>query len=169
LIAKGHVNIAFLGAEMDHPSMAARLEGFRLAISKAAESFNVTSETLKVDGEPDHTAGQELSAQLFALEPVPTAVFCVNDAIAFSVLELATERGIKVPEELAVIGFDDVPRSSRSVPPLTTVRVHKEQMGELALRYLSELLENEPKNSGSFDRGSHNIQLPAELILRQSA
>lgn len=169
LIAKGRVHIAFLGAEMDHPSMEARLEGFRLAISKAAEIRDIESEILVVDGEPDHVAGQKLSMQLFSLDPFPTAVFCVNDAIAFSVLEMAAERGIVIPDELAVIGFDDVPRSSRSVPPLTTIRVYKEQLGELALRYLSELLQDNTENSGSFDRGSHSIQIPAELILRESA
>ena len=169
LIAKGRVHIAFLGAEMDHPSMEARLEGFRLAISKAAEIRDIESEILVVDGEPDHVAGQKLSMQLFSLDPFPTAVFCVNDAIAFSVLEMAAERGIVIPDELAVIGFDDVPRSSRSVPPLTTIRVYKEQLGELALRYLSELLQDNTENSGSFDRGSHSIQIPAELILRESS
>lgn len=169
LITGGHVHIAFLGAEMDHPSMAARLEGFRLAIGRAAGVQDVTSEILEVNGEPDHVAGQTLSSQLFSLDVVPTAVFCANDAIAFSVLEMAVERGIAIPDELAVVGFDDVPRSSRSLPPLTTVRVYKEQMGELALRYLSELLQDDSKHTGPYDRGSHIIQIPTELILRESA
>jgi LacI family transcriptional regulator len=125
----------------------------------------ITSETR----EPDRGAGRALFEQLMVLDPMPTAVFCANDALALTVLSEARESGIRVKEDLAVVGFDDVDGASRSMPGLTTVRVFKEQLGELAVRYLSELIENWPESRQKYKRGSHTVVVPTELVIRGSA
>jgi LacI family transcriptional regulator len=100
--------------------------------------------------------------------PAPTAVFCVNDAVAFGVLAYARRHGIRVPEDLAVAGFDDVPEAAASMPELTTVRVFKEQLGELALRTLGDMIEANEGGERSYARGTHAVKVTTELVVRKS-
>ncbi|MCH8276724.1 MAG: LacI family DNA-binding transcriptional regulator [Bacteroidetes bacterium] len=169
LLDRGHSDIAFLGADMSHPSLSERLEGFQLAIHAAGESLNPARIIIDDKGEPVYETGMVLSERLFACDPTPTAVFCVNDALAFCVLDQAARRGLLVPDDIAVVGFDDVPRAEHSHPPLTTVRVYKEQMGELAIRYLKEQMSDLSPSQLLYDRGSHTVKVPTELIVRASS
>lgn len=168
LVERGHRRIAFVGAEMDHPGLRSRLEGYRLGL--AAADIDAGSElVITADGStPTYQTGAELAAPLFALDPVPTAAFCVNDAVALGVLEYARRRGIRVPEDLAIAGFDDVPEAASALPALTTVRVFKEQLGELALRTLGDLIEGEDGAARSYARGSHAVKVTTELVIRES-
>ncbi len=170
LLGRGHRRIAFLGADSDHPSLQARLEGYRLALGAAGvathdESLVVTAP----DKEPIRLTGSQLAERLFEQDPRPTAVFCANDALALGVLDAALVRGIRVPEELAVVGFDDVEGAAHATPALTTVRVFKEQLGEVALRYLSQLIEEDYREATPYERGSHAIRVPTELVVRDSS
>ncbi len=169
LIERGHRTIAFLGADTKHPSIRGRLEGYKLALSAsgltADEKMIITSER----GEPDMETGRKLSEQLLSLSPMPTAVFCANDALALTVLNLSRNKGIDVPGDLAVVGFDDVDGASRSTPGLTSVRVFKEQLGELAVRRLAELISARPDSPSRYERSSHTVLVPTELIIRGSA
>ena len=113
-------------------------------------------------------SGTVLAARLMQINPAPTAVFCVNDAVAFGVLEYARRNGLRVPEDLAVAGFDDVPEAGSSLPPLTTVRVFKEQLGELALRTLGDLIDGNDGSSRSYARGTHAVKVTTELVVRES-
>jgi LacI family transcriptional regulator len=124
-----------------------------------------------LDGEPNFATGVALCDRLFACDPMPTAVFCANDALALGVLDKATRQGLRVPQDLAVVGFDDVPGGEHAFPKLTTVRVLKEQLGELALRYLSELLEDPParRTQSQYERSTHTINVPTTLVVRGSS
>jgi LacI family transcriptional regulator len=106
-------------------------------------------------------AGLAASRKLFARKDRPAAVYAVNDAMAMGVIRAAGEAGLKVPGDLAVAGFDDVSIAASTDPPLTTVRVDKEIMGELAARRLLELVENK-------QQPYCKVIVGTKLILRQS-
>jgi LacI family transcriptional regulator len=164
-----HKRIAFLGADMQHPGLQARLDGYRLALSDAALQADPSLIITKTDGNPDRETGKILGERLMAMDPRPTAVFCVNDALALGTLDSARKNDIAVPESLSIVGFDDVAGTRVSVPSLTTVRVFKEQLGELAFRYLTELMGGTVDTSDRYRRGSHNIKVPTELVVRDSS
>jgi LacI family transcriptional regulator len=170
LLRRGHRRIAFLGADLDHPSLKARLEGYQLALGAAhaegaADELVITAP----DEEPTRLTGSTLAERLFKQEPLPTAVFCANDALALGVLDAARVWGVEVPGDLAVVGFDDVEGAAHATPALTTVRVFKEQLGEVALRYLSQLIEEDAPDAAPYERGSHTIRVPTELVVRASS
>ncbi|MGA7306272.1 MAG: LacI family DNA-binding transcriptional regulator [Rhodothermales bacterium] len=168
LLSRSHRRIAFLGADMTHPSIHGRLDGYRLAMAAADlpadDRFVVTS----TNGEPNAETGRILAGRLFAMDPMPSAVFCANDELALTVIRYAAEKGIRVPEDLAVVGFDDVESAKLVSPALTTVRVFKEQLGELAARYLAELISSRPESRNRYERSSHTIRVPTELVIRNS-
>ncbi|RMH68108.1 MAG: LacI family transcriptional regulator [Bacteroidetes bacterium] len=168
LIDRGHRRIAFVGADLQHPSLKARLEGYRLALAEAGLPYDPVL-ILAEESEPRRDTGRRLAARLAAFDPPVTAAFCVNDAVAFGVIEAVQAAGRSVPDELAVVGFDDVDSASAASPPLTTVRVYKEQLGELALRYLSDLIEAADASATRYDRGSHVTRLATDLVIRSSA
>ena len=167
LISRGHRQIAFLGADLQHPSLKERLDGYRLALAGADISVDPSLLFLTLDGKPERAIGVELGRAVVASDA--TAVFCVNDALALGVLDVARQRGVVVPDELAVVGFDDVPGASDAMPPLTTVRVFKEQLGELALRRLNDLLSEEPEREPRYARSSQRIKISTELVVRYSS
>jgi LacI family transcriptional regulator len=169
LLARGHQRIAFVGADMSHPSLRARLDGYRLALGAAGLAFDESLVVTSEWDEPNRPTGSILAERMLRLTPRPTAVFCVNDALALGVLDRAAQQGLQVPGSLAVVGFDDVPGAVGASPPLTTVAVFKEQMGELALRYLGDLIDGLPIAPSHFGRGSHVIKVATELISRESA
>lgn len=168
LVDRGHRTIAFLGADTEHPSIHGRLEGYKLALSSSGLPVDGRVIITSKSGEPDMEMGGTLSERLFSLNPMPTAVFCANDALALTVLNLARDRSVDVPGELAVVGFDDVDGASRATPGLTSVKVFKEQLGELAIRRLTELISTRSENSRQYERSSHTVLVATELIIRGS-
>ena len=170
LLERGHERIAFVGADTDHPSLRARLEGYRLALGAAGlTSYTDHLVLTEADAEPNRATGMRLATRLLEQEPFPTAVFCANDALALGVLDAAREHSVHVPDALAVVGFDDVEGAAHVHPALTTVRVLKEQLGEVALRYLSQLLDETSPHTSPFERGEHVIRVPTELVVRGSS
>lgn len=168
LISKGHTKISFLGADPYHPSISARLEGYQLAMLKAGYSDTSDFVFLEEDESPSLQIGYNLGARMMKSGINPTAVFCANDAMALGLIKYAEQHKIKVPEELAIVGFDDVEGAKFSSPPLTTIRVFKEQFGELALRYLTEILDDDSNDTSKYERGSHMLTVPSELVIRES-
>lgn len=167
LIALGHRRIAFLGADLGHPSLEARLEGYRLALASADIAFDPDLVIAEYDDKPERETGMRLTPRL--VESQATAVFCVNDALALGVQEEARRHRKEIPGDLAVVGFDDVPGAANAMPPLTTVRVFKEQLGELALRHLNDLIGDSADREGRYERSSHGVKLSTELIVRSSS
>ncbi len=169
LMEKGHKRISFLGADRYHPSISERLEGYQLAMMK--EGYNDVSELVFMDEyeSPTLQTGYNLAAKFFKSGVKSTAVYCVNDAMALGFSKYAQQHGHRVPEDVAIVGFDDVDGAKFSSPQLTTVRVYKEQFGELALRYLTEILDGSDKGNSKYERGNHTVTVPTELVIRQSS
>jgi LacI family transcriptional regulator len=107
--------------------------------------------------------GAAALARLWATDPRPTAVFCSNDRSAIGVVDAAHERGLRLPDELAVVGFDDIEEAAMTTPPLTTVRNPAFETGEAAGRLLGERM------SGAYRGTARDVQLPASLVVRASS
>lgn len=129
LIAQGHRNIGLIAGPHGFRSSKERREGFELALSEAGLSL---PRTLVADGQYTFESGVSASESLLDLSPRPTAIFASNDEMAAGVLYAARLRGIEVPDELSIIGFDDTPLTTRVWPPLTTVRWPIVAMGRAA-------------------------------------
>jgi LacI family transcriptional regulator len=167
-IARGYTTAAFLGAGLEHPSPRARQDAFCRAMASAG--FPVRQEHVITGGGPaDRVNGYALARHLIA-EPDgrPDAVFCANDALALGVLDRVREAGLVIPADLAIAGFDDVEGGASARPSLTTVRVYKEQLGEVTLRTLHDLVEH-PGTHPRFDHGASVTHISTALIVRESS
>ncbi|WP_311270422.1 LacI family DNA-binding transcriptional regulator [Sphingobium sp. WCS2017Hpa-17] len=129
LIAQGHRRIGLIAGPHGFRSAQERREGFELALTEAGISL---PRSLIADGQYTFESGLSASESLLDLSPRPTAIFASNDEMAAGVLYAARLRGIAVPEELSIIGFDDTPVTTRVWPPLTTVRWPIVAMGRAA-------------------------------------
>lgn len=159
LIGLGHRRIAFLGGREDLESSRLREDGFRSAM--AAAGLEVDPRYLRVGGYKRETA-DEPAHELLGLPDRPTAVFAANDLMAIAMIDAAADMGLRVPEDLSVVGFDDVPEAVAAIPPLTTVAQPLQQMGMEAVRMLLRLV-TEPEASPD------HVRLPTRLIERASA
>jgi DNA-binding LacI/PurR family transcriptional regulator len=104
-------------------------------------------------------AGYEGARHVLDKHPEITAILAETDMLAFGAQRVAGERGLQVPKDLSLVGFDDIPPAVRNVPPLTTVRQPLAEKGEVAYQLLQELLAGE---------AARNVMLPVELIVRES-
>jgi DNA-binding LacI/PurR family transcriptional regulator len=157
LIQLGHRNIAFVANRYGVQANASRQDGYRKALEDAQVPFR--SELIFL-GDARLEGGFQ-SLQHFRLLPdPPTAIVCYNDLTAIGVLNAAYRHKITVPDDLSVIGFDDLMIASYAVPPLTTVRQPKHEMGRTASEILFNLLAGSTMERSSLFQG--------ELILRDS-
>lgn len=159
LITLGHRRVAFLGGRPDLRSAQLREEGFLAAFSAAG--LTPDPDLMKVGGyHPD--LAEAPARELLSLPPDrrPTAVFAANDISAIKVLEVARELSLRVPEDLSVIGYDNVPESASSNPPLSTVAQPLHEMGVTALRILLAMLAGQPVE--------RHVRMPTELVVRAS-
>ena len=158
LLDLGHRRIAFLGGHLGAACNQARMSGFRAALERAGVTappeYIRSAHFMYADG----VAG---GAALLDLPVPPTAIFAASDEIAVGVMEAARARGLRVPEDLSVVGFDDTQLARMSSPPLTTVRQPLTEMGRVAVRTALRLIDGE-----SID--SHHVELATELIVRKS-
>ncbi len=161
LVQKGHRRIAFLGGDLQHPSIKERLQGYRLAL---AEHGIDVDESLVVSDLPDtgFDDGEAGMRQLLDRQVPFTAVFAGNDAMAIGAMRILRERGVRIPDEVAVVGFDDTEAAALVTPPLTTVHVDKVELGAVALRCVVELAEAKRKRC-------HKILIPTRLVIRESS
>jgi LacI family transcriptional regulator len=112
-----------------------------------------------VVGRYQEDASRELAHDLLSLVDRPTAIFAANDLSAIAVLGVAAELGISVPDELSVIGFDDIPEAARHAPPLSTVRQPMQRLGEVATKLLIALMNGETPEQT-------HVRLPTRLAPR---
>ncbi|AUA16894.1 LacI family DNA-binding transcriptional regulator [Streptomyces malaysiensis] len=158
LLFLGHRRVAYLGG----PTMAvcnqARMHGYRAAME--AEGAQVPDAYVQ-PGEFTYETGLLGAAALLDLPEPPTAIFAGNDEIALGVIETARARGLRIPEDLSVVGFDDTSLAQMTSPPLTTVRQPLREMGGAALRTALRLANGEKVES-------HHIELATELVVRAS-
>jgi len=157
LIEKGYHRIAFLASSLAHYSIRQREKGYRQALFDAgmlmSPQYEVTAPALT-----ELTPSLEYALdELMALPEPPDALFCYNDAAAIVAMNYCHQNGIRVPEDLAIVGFDDIDLSSHLTPALTTIAIDKESLGK---RAVEELICRS---------SADNILLPVQLRLRNSA
>jgi len=131
LLSLGHRRIGFVGGSLRSPSFRERLDGYREALSEAGIPAD---ESLVQLGESH--GGHDSMMRLLDLPEPPTAVFACNDLNAVRALKAARQRGLRVPEDVSLIGYDDASCAVETWPHLTTMRVDAEEMGRLAVRRL---------------------------------
>jgi DNA-binding LacI/PurR family transcriptional regulator len=161
LLAGGHRRIAFISTRTSWPMVEERLRGYREALSAASA---VAPELELTDGVWDPNDGARMAEQLLDLPDPPTAIMCGNDLLALGALQAARIRGLRVPEDVAVTGFNDFEFARFADPPLTTVRVPGYLLGRIGAESLiARLGGDEPPASGE------RLTLPVEMQLRGSA
>ena len=158
LLSLGHTRIGFIAGRPDLQSSARRESGYRQALTEAG--LAVDPDLVRV-GDYRRGSAHDLAAELLALPDPPTAIFAANDLSALGVLELAHERGIDVPGDLSVVGFDDIPEAASATPPLTTVRQPIREMGAAGARMLISLMHDHPQ-------ADTHVLLPISLVTRAS-
>jgi LacI family transcriptional regulator len=158
LLGLGHRRIGFLAGRPDLESARLREQGFRRAM--AAAGVAVEADLVRVGGYQLESA-EEPARQLLGLRPPPTAVFAANDVTAMQVMRVAGSLGMAVPDDLSVIGFDNIPESALSEPGLTTIEQPIQDMGFEAVRMLIGLIDQTPG-------GPLQLTLPTSLVVRQS-
>ena len=146
-------------AEVAYVSVRARLDGYRAAVEAAGLDWE-RNVTVYECGDNRPLDGEEAAAALLATDPPPTAVLGMSDQIAFGVLSYLQRNGIAVPDQVAVVGFDDQAAAAHSTPPLTTVHQPMVEKGRQAGRLLLAQLRGEPPPP--------SVRLPTRLIVRQS-
>lgn len=156
LIDLGHRRIGFITGDMELGCARDRLAGYHAALKQ----FGIPEDpTLVREGDFFQTCGYTAANELLDLTEPPTAIFSSNDVMAFGVMEAVRDHHLRIPEDISIVGFDDVPQATQVHPPLTTVRQPLEQMGRAAAQLLLELIQ-EP------DRLPPRIELPTELAIR---
>lgn len=154
LLDLGHTGILHITGETDWAVGRARRDGY------AAAMRNAGLQPLVIEGNWQIETGYRLSSGYDFQRAGVTAVFCANDNLALGLLRACRERGIAVPDDLSVVGFDDIPEAAYFAPPLTTVRQDFAALGKRAIRVLlSELGQAEPVT---------NRLLDLELVVRSS-
>ncbi|MDZ7361361.1 MAG: LacI family transcriptional regulator [candidate division KSB1 bacterium] len=159
LISLGHEQIGFLLGANRHPNMQARYRAYRDSVRQ----HHLPSKPGWI-GRGDVTAegGYQAMAAILQSGELPTAIFASNDAMALGAIKLLYERGLRVPQQISVVGFDNIFLAEHATPPLTTVDVDKIRMGQLAAQRLIEKLKNQ-------DDPVRETIVPTRLIVRQSA
>ena len=128
LVSLGHKRIGFVAGNPEHRAVVSRLEGYRDGLE---ESGIRVSERLIVQGDNSIRSGEDCAKKLLDRSSPPTAIFCANDDMAAGVLRVAQSRGIDVPGQLSVAGFDDIALAQQVFPALTTIKQPLEEMAEL--------------------------------------
>lgn len=158
LIELGHRRIAFIEGLTNIQSAIDRHDGYRVAL--ADNNLQYIPEIV-VQGDFSHASGYQAAKQLLTLSKAPTAIFASNDVEAIGAIEAIRESGLRIPEDISIVGFDDIPIASIMFPKLTTVQQPLEQMGSISARLLLEQVEN-PQNP------PRRITLSTQLIKRES-
>jgi LacI family transcriptional regulator len=158
LLALGHRRIGAITGPLGWLASSERLNGFRSALSSAGvlPDPDLVQEAGFAPG-----AGDEAAATLLDLSDRPTAIFAFNDELAISVLRAARERGLRVPDDISVVGFDDSEKARITTPALTSVRQPLAEMGRMAITLLLQLLE-------SRDAAGVSVELAIRLVERDS-
>ncbi|MFN8439311.1 MAG: LacI family DNA-binding transcriptional regulator [Caldilineaceae bacterium] len=158
LVGLGHRRIGFITGDLTLGCAVERRAGYQAALCHYGLPIEPS---LIVEGDFSQTAGYSGTKTLLALQKPPSAIFASNDATAFGVMEAAREQGLRIPEDLSIVGFDDIPQAKSLHPALTTVHQPLEAMGRVATQMLFGYLADP-------SRAEERIELPTQLIIRNS-
>ena len=152
----GHTRIGFISGDLDRLSFIQRFKGYKKALAKNKIPFD---QVLVMSGGLEQ--GYDHTMNLLQLHSPPTAIFAANDINAIYGYRAIQDKNLRIPEDISMIGFDDIELAKMSSPPLTTVRVYKEEMGSIAVRILLQIIGNE------IDRPVTTL-VPTRLVERES-
>jgi len=158
LCDRGHRRIGLLAGRFSPQVNQARYSGYFDALAQRGLK---TDPRFVLDMEPTLESGEEGMTRLLAFEERPTAVFCTNDTLAAGAMKAVIRAGLRIPEDVAVVGFDDSSVSRIVEPELTTVRIDADHMGCLGVQVLFDLIDQKPVPQ-------RLIEIPTELIVRKS-
>lgn len=161
LFALNRTRVAFIGGSLAHYSIAQRALGYRRAFFEAGLLFDPSLETtIDASLPPDLAAARAMQRLIEAHGDtnLPNAVFAYNDVAALAAMRVCLAHGLRVPDDIAIVGFDDIPAASHACPPLTTIAADKEALGA---RGVELLLDDAPAQT--------EVCLPVELVIRASS
>jgi LacI family transcriptional regulator len=163
LIGSGHRRIAFMGGPQTITQVADRLRGAKAAIKRAGLPEDAL--TIETTGGHNVAEGRLAIAQLLTMAKrrIPTAVFCANDLLALGALQELSHQGVRVPYDMAIVGYDDIDFASAAMVPLSSVRQPRHQIGRTA----AELLIEEADDTG--EHKHRQVVFEPELIVRESS
>jgi LacI family transcriptional regulator len=157
LISLGHRRIAFIGGLAGTPSSLKRLAGFREALEMSGLPAD---DSLIIPGDYTQAGGRKAMTALLDQPDPPTAVFCANDLSAFGAMEEAKSRGLQIPQDLSIMGFDDIDEAAFSIPPLSTVRLPPREIGIVAAETLIERLKGRTEPT--------HVAIKGSLVIRET-
>ncbi|EOW6848640.1 ribose operon transcriptional repressor RbsR [Cronobacter sakazakii] len=159
LIDKGYTRIACVTGPLDKTPARLRLEGYRAAMQRAGLPV---AEGYEVIGDFEFAGGLRAMQSLLALPEPPQAVFMGNDAMAVGAYQALYQAGLRIPQDIALVGYDDIELASYMTPPLTTIHQPKDELGELAIDVLIHRMAQP-------ELQQQRLQLTPELMVRGSA
>ena len=154
----GHQRIGFMTGLEDSDVGKNRTEGYRAGLARHELAFD---ESLVFRGNYSFASGINGARYFIGLPKPPTAIVCANDSMALGAMTKLNERGLKVPDDFSIIGFDDIAVASQVIPPLTTVAAPVDEIAKQAFALLKGLIEGQPSTT-------QHIALPAALVVRKS-
>jgi len=158
ILSLGHRHIGIIDVRPElNFSIAGRLAGLK----RAAENQGLRFDSLpQREGDFSIHSGAECAQHLLEDHPHLTAIVCLNDRMALGAMQYARAVGLQIPQDLSVVGYDDIPSAQYAVPPLTTINQQAPELGQVATQMLFELLtDGEPAS----------VVLPTELLIRESS
>jgi DNA-binding LacI/PurR family transcriptional regulator len=156
LIRTGRRRIAMIAGSMAHYSIHQRARGYRKALFEARMLADPELEA-HVPGHGDPLdAVRQATLRLLALRPRPDALFCYNDSAALAAMQACLDAGLKVPADIAIVGFDDISGAAQAIPPLSSIAIDKEALGAAGIALLLE-------------KQTLERTLPVQLIVRESS
>ena len=161
LIDCGHKAIGLIAGELDKTTARTRYEGFVKAMNETNLPIH---ENWIMEGFFEPEDGYECMNKILAQDSLPTAVFCCNDVMALGAISAITEKGLRVPDDISIIGYDNIHSSRFYAPPLTTIHQSKSRLGAQAVNLLFERIAN--KDNDNHEK--HRIAIHPELVIRKS-
>jgi DNA-binding LacI/PurR family transcriptional regulator len=163
LIDLGHTRIGYVDALGNSEISQARLHGYKTALAEASIPFRSELYTA-ISADAHFYGGFQAASNLLALPPEerPTAILGFNDMFALGVMHSVRDHGLRVPDDISVIGCDDVPMAAYAFPPLTTVGQPKYRIGKLAVSTLLQMSQDQPEQMGTY------TLMESPLIIRES-
>jgi LacI family transcriptional regulator len=158
LIEREHHRIGIIAGQTGPRGV--RVRGYREALASAG--IAPCEDLVQLGDAFTETGGYDGMRRLLALSPRPTAVFAANDLMAMGALMALREAGLRVPHDMAVVGFDDIPAARLVTPPLTTISQFQEQLGRRAAEMLLQRL------TGAASGQARSVEMPFELIIRET-
>jgi LacI family transcriptional regulator len=158
LLSLGHTRIAAITGPRGWKATDDRCRGYYAALAAAGI---MPDPELEVESNFEIGGGAAAAEQLLDLSERPTAIFCFNDNMAIGAMQTARARGVRIPEDLSIVGFDDLEEAEIVTPPLTTVRQPLAEMGRIAVSLLMRLLDNQRLEA-------LHVELGTRLVVRDS-